>query len=82
MKTPFGPIVDMTSGTWVNPSPASDLVDLANNTLGAVLIPLKVPFSFRGVAYESVPLRVPTGRDARAFFWLPSHEQTPYAWLT
>jgi hypothetical protein len=58
-----------------------DLPDLANETLGERHVTLKVPFNFKDFSYHWAPLRIPTGRDWRAWFELPEQDRTPHAWL-
>jgi len=75
------PHVDFEKGEWT-PAPApAGLPDLGNDPLGTIAIPLKVPFTFRDVAYEAVSLRIPTGADFETWIARPADEQVPAQWL-
>lgn len=68
------PTIDFAAGTFEFEDAPDGAPDLANETLGAIDVPMSVPFTFRGVHFEKVSLRVPSGADVRDFCGL-SHER-------
>lgn len=75
--------IDLEKGTYELPKVPDGVPDLANETLGTVRVPLRVPFSFRGVYYDHVSLRVPSGADFRKYLDIARSGRDPstHDWL-
>jgi hypothetical protein len=75
------PKIDFNTGAIEFPVPPEGLKDLAHEAWGTVAVKLEQPFLFRGVHYEKVTLRVPSGADVQRFFAAERADWTPHNWL-